>query len=231
MSIKSRVVVAAVTLTAAGGVTGTLAASAATPECGPSCISVFSRALGTYAQPNFVEAVLDGRAQVGQPVILKRASGFDSSEDLMPRSPGKGLVSDFYMAGMVSTHVYRRYGGLRAAQIEYAPLGIPTGLCVGVEAVIQGEGLTLQPCSTPGRTVWILDTLDSPATAADSYFPLVNGATTNFSRPYAMDYPRRAHPTDVPTPHIELRHLKRIGSEHSVPDRQLWGTRFGVLNR
>ncbi len=84
MSITSKVLAAAVALTVAGGAIGTLPASAATPECGPNCISIFSRAFGTYDQPNFVEAVLDGRAKVGQPLVLKRASRFDSSEDLIP---------------------------------------------------------------------------------------------------------------------------------------------------
>jgi hypothetical protein len=62
MSIKRKVLAVAAMLTMAGGVStvGTLSASAATPACGQSCISVFSRALGTYAQPNFVEAVLGG---------------------------------------------------------------------------------------------------------------------------------------------------------------------------
>jgi hypothetical protein len=229
MSIRSKVLAAAVALTVAGGAIGTLPASAATPECGPNCISIFSRAFGTYDQPNFVEAVLDGQAKVGQPLILKRASRFDSSEDLVP---DQRLVSQWYAVGMVSAAVNRHYGDLQAAQIQYAPLGMLTGLCVGVEGVpSQGEGLTLQPCSAPGSTVWIVDTADSPATAPEGYFPLVNGATKNFSRPYAMDYPRGAHPTDCPTPHIQVRRLKFRGKERRVPDRQLWGTLLGVLPR
>ena len=93
----------------------------------------------------------------------------------------------------------------------------------------QNEGLTLQPCSVPATTVWIIDTTDSPGTAADGYFPLVNGSTRNFSRPLVMDYPRNAYSTDEPTPRIHVRHLKLLGKEHTAPDRQLWGTCFGVL--
>jgi hypothetical protein len=77
--------------------------------------------------------------------------------------------------------------------------------------------------------VWIVDTADSPATAADGYFPLINASTRNFSRPFVMDYPGKAYPTDEPTPQIRVRHLKLLCKEHTVPDRQLWGTRFGVL--
>jgi hypothetical protein len=230
MSIKRKVLAVAAMLTMAGGVStvGALSASAATPACGPSCIAIFSRALGTHAQPNFVEAVLGGVAKVGQPLILQRASSSDPSEDLIV--PRAGLASDFYAAGMVSAKVNRHYGNLQAVQIEYAPSGVATGLCVGLATTaFQNQGLTLQPCSVPATTVWIVDTVHSPATAADGYFPLINGSTRNFSRPFVMDYPRSAHPTDEPTPQIRVRHLKLLGNEHTVPDRQLWGTRFGVL--
>ena len=54
-----KMLAAAATLTIVGSVSvaATGAASAATPACGPPCISVFSSELGTYAHPNFVEAV------------------------------------------------------------------------------------------------------------------------------------------------------------------------------
>ena len=200
MSIKRKVLAVAAMLTMAGGVStvGALSASAATPACGPSCIAIFSRALGTHAQPNFVEAVLGGVAKVGQPLILQRASSSDPSEDLIV--PRAGLVSDFYAVGMVSAKVNRHYGNLQAVQIEYAPSGVATGLCVGLATTaFQNQGLTLQPCSVPATTVWIVDTVHSPATAADGYFPLINGSTRNFSRPFVMDYPAAlTRPTSRP---------------------------------
>jgi hypothetical protein len=105
-----------------------------------------------------------------------------------------------------------------------------SGLCVGLATTaFQNEGLTLQPCSVPAKTVWIIDTVDSPTTGADGYFPLVNGSTRDFSRPFGMDYPRHAYPTDEPTPHIHVRRSRSLCKERTVPDRQLWGTRFGVL--
>jgi hypothetical protein len=62
LSIRRKVLAAVATLVIVGGVSAaaTGAASAATPECGPDCISVFSSKLGTFEQPNFVEAVLGG---------------------------------------------------------------------------------------------------------------------------------------------------------------------------
>ena len=146
MSIKNRVIAAAAPLTMVllGGAAGALSASAATAQCG----SVFSRELGTYAQPTMVEAVLHGTANVGQPVILSHASGSDPSEDIIPH---RGLVSALYAAGMVSAAVNLHYGSLLGVQQEYAPYGVGTGLCVGLANIAyENEGLTLQPCSVPG---------------------------------------------------------------------------------
>ena len=64
---------------------------------------------------------------------------------------------------MVSAAVNEHFGSDQAVQIEYAPYGQPTGLCTAVAVTAyQDEGLSLQPCSTPGTTVWILDAADSP---------------------------------------------------------------------
>lgn len=225
MSMKSKMLITAATLTMVGGLSSavTPSASAATPECGDACISIFSRELGTYSQPNVVEAVLDGVAKVGQPVILNRASSSDPSEDFLPRA---GLVSDFYAAGMVSAEVNSHYGNLNAAQIEYAPFGDGSGLCVGLARIaFQNEGLTLRPCTVPATTVWIVDTANYPA----GYFTIVNGSTTDFSRPFAMTYPHDQQATDQRTQQIKVSRLQFLSEEHTVPDRQLWGALFGVL--
>src|SRR5215218_10813828 len=160
LSSTRKVLAAAATLTIVGGVSAvaTGAASAATPACGPPCISVFSSELGTYAHPNFVEAVLGGgRASVGQPVGLKQASGTDPSEDILPGGATRGgTVSDFYADGLVSAEANRHYGHLDAVQQKYAPFGFASGLCVGLASVAhQNEGLTLQPCDDP-TTVWVI---------------------------------------------------------------------------
>jgi hypothetical protein len=171
MSIKSKLLTAAATLTVAGGVStvGTLSASAATPQCGNACIEIFSKEFGTPTSPGFVETVFLGIPAAGVPTILHRASSSDPAEDLIV--PLAGTVSTFYADGMVSAAVNSHYGSEHAAQIEYAPLGKPTGLCAALATTAyQNEGLTLQPCSTPGTTVWIIDTADSPATAP-TYFP------------------------------------------------------------
>lgn len=207
---------------------GTLPATAATPVCGVRCISIFSKELGNYKQPGAVEAVLDGSATVGRAVILKLGSGSDTSEDLIPT--GGRFVSDFFRSSMVSAEVNARYGSLKAAQIEYAPKGKPTGLCVGLAKVAyENEGLTLQPCNVPGLTVWIIDTNDSRTTAAAGYFPIVNASTTDLTRPYAMSL-SQTEIDNHETLRIYVNQLQFQGRDRTLMDQQLWGAHFGVLN-
>jgi hypothetical protein len=232
VSIKRNLLAGAATLAIAAGVftVGTPSASAATPACGPGCISIFSRELGAYGQPNVVEAVLGGVAKVGQPVILAPASTSDPSQDFLPRAPEGGRVSDFYAAGMVSAKLNSRYGHLMAAQIEYAPFGDDSGLCAGLAiTAFQGQGLTLQPCTVPARTVWIADAGILPTPPPAGYFPIVNGSTTDFSRPFAMHYPRDQQAANRRIQQIQVRRLQFRSHTQTVPDRQLWGAHFGVL--
>jgi PPE-repeat protein len=228
MTILRKASRAAAILMLAGSVSaaGTLSATAATSACGSRCISIFSKELGNYKQLGVVEDVLGGAATVGQAVILTQASGSDTSQDLIPT--GGRIVSDFFKSGMVSAEVNSRYGSLKAAQIEYAPGGKPTGLCSAVtQPLFENEQLTLQPCNVPGTTVWIIDTADSPSTAAAGYFPLVNAATTDFARPFAMSV-SQAEVASNRVVHIYLTQLQ-FGSDKSLPDGQLWGAHFGII--
>ena len=223
MSITSKVLAAAATLAVAAGLStvGTLPAGAATPQCGPHCIQVFSAKFGTNANPNFVETVFQGVAQVGQSTIVAPPSTSSPAGDLIATFPGTGLVSDFFAAGLVSAAVNVHYGGEHAVQIEYAPLGDPTGLCSALATTAyQNEGLTLQPCSTPGTTVWIVDRNDSPTTAS---FPIVNGSTTDFTHPFAMII--HGNPAHKRFPQIKVQRLRNPGH---VRISQLWGA--NILN-
>jgi hypothetical protein len=227
LSIKRKALaaVAALTIVAGMSAAATSSASAATMECGVNCISVFSSELGTYAHPNFVEAVLrGGGANVGQPVGLKRANRFDSSEDIQPVL---GLVSDFYKLGVVSAQANSHYGSRTAVQQKYAPYGIPVEpeLCVGLKRVAyQNEGLTLQPCNA-ASTVWIVDAF--PRTP-EGYFPIVNATTTDFDRPFAMHLPRNEVASGRPL-QMRARHLQFRGADKTLPARQLWGAWPGAL--
>jgi hypothetical protein len=223
MSIKTSLLAATAAVAAIGGVSavGTTSTSAATPQCGASCVQVFSRAFGTAEHPNLIETVLGGVAMVGQPTTLRPASASNSAQDLMPHG---GLVSTFYAAGQVSAQVNDHYGPLRAVELEYAPLGVAGGLCAGLaRTAYSGEGLSLQPCGVSARTVWILDTPDSPV---PGFFALVNGSTRDFRHPYSMSF--RGDPSTRPLEPIRVRHL-RITRHSPVPDNQLWGAVPGVV--
>jgi hypothetical protein len=254
MSFKSKLLAGAATLALVGGVgtMGALSASAATPSAGPNAIDIFSRAFGTHRTPNFVLDVLRQGAKVGQPIILFRTSNTDPAEDFVPSI--QGTTADFFAAGLVSSAVALHYGCIPATQaggnfpncglngvddpaieLEYAPFGVDSGLCVGVAATArQGEGVTLQPCGVSAKTVWIIDANDSPATLNRGYVPLINGSDTNFSHPFVLTYPGNGFPTDRPRPQLFVNNLTGFSQGRglqigSVSDFQLWGADFGVL--
>jgi hypothetical protein len=254
MSIKSKVLAAAATLTLVGGVgaVGALtagSASAATPSCGRHCIDIFSKQFGTHRSPNFVVDVLRQGSKVGQPIILFRTSNADPAEDFTVAY--QGLTSDFLAAGLVSDAVALHYGCTTAVfgdcsagvndpafEIEYAPFGAESSLCLGVAATaFNDEGVTLQPCGVSSKTVWIADVADSPSTVYNGYIPVINGSDTNFSQPFVLTYPNIRYPTDTPRPQLVVTNL--TGFSHGFPPgpelgtvdvNQLWGADLGVLN-
>ena len=133
-------------------------------------------------------------------------------------------MSSFYGLGLVSAAANNHYGSLAAVQQKYAPFGIETSLCVGLASVKQNEGLTLQPCNSP-TTVWIPHFgLATPA----QYFPIINAATTDFRRPFAMHLPRNEVASGKPL-QMQARHLQFLTSEKMLRARQLWGAWPGEL--
>jgi hypothetical protein len=227
MSIKRKVLAAAAVLTLASGLStmGTLAASAATPQCGNACVEVYSAKFATPTSLGFVETVFLGIPVRGVPTEVRPASSSNAAEDLIVPLGGPVHVSQFYADGMVSAAVNEHYGSELAVQIEYAPYGKPTGLCTAVATTAyQDEPLSLQPCSTPGTTVWILDIADSPATYPP-YFPIVNGSDTDFVRPFAMTI--LGNPADQLFTPIIMQHL--TGNPDNVPANQLWGAAYGTV--
>ncbi len=222
MPIKTKVLAAAATLTVAAGLStpGTLPASAATTQCGSACVQIFSAKFGTYANPGFIESVFLGIPVAGVPTIVHRASSSDPTGDFIV-SRG-GMVSMFYAEGMVSAAVNAHYGSEHAVQVEYAPYGQATGLCAAVATTAyQNEGLSLQPCSTPGTTVFIIDFADAPP--ALPYFPIVDASTTDFTHPFTMTI--HGNPAHEPFPQITLQRM--VANPAHVPDNQLWGAEPG----
>jgi hypothetical protein len=259
MSIKSKVLATAATLTLVGGVgmvgaLGAGTASAATPSCGGSCIDIFSHQFGTHHDPLYVVDVLRQGEKVGQPIILFRTANFDPAEDWTVSFQGTTL--DFEEAGLVGLAVALHYGCVPgvdfvdcygqttfavndpAFEIEYAPYGVDSGLCMGVASTaFQEEKVSLQPCGVSAKTVWVADIFDSPQTLFNGYVPLINGSDNNFSNPYVLTYPTNGYPTDMPRPQLEVDEITGFsqglppGPELGTVDNdQLWGADFGVLN-
>jgi hypothetical protein len=129
-----------------------------------------------------------------------------------------------------------------AFEIEYAPFGVDSGLCMGLASTaVSGEGVTLQPCGVSSKTVWIVDILDSlNTTFAGGYVPLINGSDTNFSQPFVLTYPASGQPTDKPRPQLEVTNItgfSQTSPPFNIPGpelgtvnvNQLWGADFGIL--
>ena len=243
MSIKSKVLAAAATLTLVGGVgvAGALTAgpaAAGTPSCGPSCINLFNKDFppagftGGAASP--VDVFRQGE-RTGQPIILFRSSNSDPAMDWS--ASFQGTVNQLVTLGLLSPLTGLHYGDDFAFENAYTPFGVFSGLCLGVAATaFQREGVTLQPCGVSGRTIWIVD--DN-----ESFFhnfpgvPLINGSNTNFSHPFVLTYPPNANPTDIPRVQLRVTNLTgstQPGGHHfpvisTVNSSQLWIATFGVL--
>jgi hypothetical protein len=268
MSIKSKLLAGAATLTLVGsvGLAGALTAgpaAAGTPSCGPGCINIFNQDFG----PSFVVDVLRQGEKVNQPIILFRNANFDPAEDWSISF--QGTVADFFVAGLVDAATALHYGcdaattgfaggtcltypNLDAFEIEYAPFGVDSGLCMGVAATaFQDEGVTLQPCGVSAKTVWIVDgppvadpastgkpAPDTQAVAGElpGFVPLINGSNTNFSHPFVLTYPNGAYPTDKPRAQITVQNLTGFQQPgppffpivSTVSSNQLWNSSIGV---
>jgi hypothetical protein len=264
MSIKSKVLAAAATLTLVSGVgvTGALtagSAGAATPSCGPGCINTFNKDFppaGLTGGPASPVDVFRQSQKVGQKIILFRSSNADPALDWT--FAFQGTVADFFAAGLVSSAVALHYGctsppflpttcapppatntgvfpNLNAFEVEYAPFGVNSGLCMGVAATaFQGEGVTLQPCGVSAKTVWIIDSFDN--IHALPGVPLINGSDTNFSHPFVLTYPANANPVDKPRVQVIVTNLTGFAQPggilpviSTVSSTQLWLFTAGVL--
>jgi len=84
------------------------------------------------------------------------------------------------------------------------------------------------PCSVGARAVWVVDTQDS---SVPGFFAIVNGSSTDLSRPFAMIYYQNpAHRAAQ----IRVAHLRYSGPPNqmprTLPDEQLWGKAPGPLS-
>jgi hypothetical protein len=219
MSVRSKVITAAAALAIVTGVgaAGTQTANAATPECGETCLSLYSAAFGTSQSPNFVLDVLNNVPRTGQPLILAPASGTNQGEDFIADTPEP--VSTWVEAGLMSPGLDPLYGKLYATEIEYVPYGAPTGECVGLGADTSILApVTLQPCGVSAHTLWIFD---GATTQPGSLFALISGTTdSNFRQPISLT---------TLLPGLPLTTAALTSSLSPQAGHQRWGYDAGVL--
>ncbi len=208
------------------------AAQAATPSCGTGCVNVYVAQLEGGVPTSSPRFVLDAQGQktaTGTPVILFRSSNNDPAEDFTVSA--QGTVNDFFRAGLVSASVNLHYKHDEAYELEYAPYGADTGPCAGVPGTAgNGTKVSLQPCGVSADTVWITATgpYSQSQLLGNGYVALINGSDTNFSHPYAMNYPNGSYPTDMPRPQLQTWQVQNF-SNGNIYDNELFGGYFGIL--
>src|SRR6516162_10866901 len=125
MSIKSKVLAAAATLTLVGGVgvAGAMTAGTAvagTPSCGPDCLNLFNKDFagfnGGAASP--VDVYRQGE-KTGQPIILFRSSNSDPAMDWS--ASFQGTVNELVPLGLASPLTALHYGDDFAFENAYTP--------------------------------------------------------------------------------------------------------------
>jgi hypothetical protein len=249
MSIKSKVLATAATLTVVGGVlaAGTIGAGPAraeTPSCGAFnffCIDVFSKQFGTHKDPGFLMDVFQQGARVGQPIILFRVSSGDPALDftvddlINPKTFSPYTVKQLAAMGVPFAAVTAsEYANSPAVEFEYSPYGVNSGLCVGLAtggaSPTQGEGVTLENCGVTTGTLWIINASNPIQAFTGGYTALINGANANFSHQYALTYPTNGYPTDEPRPQLYVHTVETFSQGYPyIVTNQLWGADFGTV--
>jgi hypothetical protein len=249
MSIKSKVLATAASLTMVGGVlaVSTLAtataAKAETPSCGAFnffCVDLFSKQFGTHKDPGFIQDVYRQGNRVGQKIILFRVSSSDPAEDFTTNdlvNPNTFLpytvaqLQAMSLGTLFSNIMANQYANSFVVENEYAPFGVNSGLCTGIVAApFNGEGVTLQPCGGTARTLWIINSSNPIFSYIHGYTSLINGANTNFSHPYVLTYPTNGFPTDLPRPQLQVHTIQTFSQGFPfVVTQQLWGADFGTI--
>jgi hypothetical protein len=190
---------------------------AATAPCGPYCANYFTQGYG----PGFILNDRAARAATGTRVTLSYASNVRRAEDwtIWPA----GTVRQLAAFGLVSRKLALHYGPDQAFEAQFAPYGVPTGLCAGLgRPAASGESVTLQWCGVTGRTVWITDVADGSA----GYAPLINGSDRNFSDPQVLTEP--GAPARRTRPQLMSFRLQKFASG-TVYDDQMWANSVGMV--
>jgi hypothetical protein len=90
---------------------------------------------------------------------------------------------------------------------------------VGVgKTAANGTAVTLQPCGSSSKTLWVFDPYSGVKSGSTWSAPLINGSDTNFSNPYVL--------TDNNS--LVTEHLTKFSSG-AVYSNQMWTLDGGIL--
>lgn len=215
---------AAAAVIGAGPVALAASASAATPSAGSNAIEISTKLFG----PRFdLAAQGAGEGYTHQKLILWRTSNGDRGQDFVPIR--EGTVQDFRDARLVSAAFNLHYSHLRAYELEYAPLGNDSGLCVGSwsTAPVAGNLARLMPCGVGANTVLVVSNHDYGN--QPRYANILLGAGNNFSHPLVLSWLNTdTAPTDYPRPALGFKNLSTF-SDGTHPYAQQWTAHYGVV--
>ena len=246
MSVKAKIAAGAATFGLVGGglaMAGTMTASAATPNCGANCTSIFTQKYG----PQYLVDVFQAKAAAGTPVILFQRSNSDPAEDFVVND--LGTVHSFYNNhGLVTPAFDRTYRADEAYEIQYEPYGLNSNFCLSTwpgEAPQAGYLVRLESCGAYSNSLWAADAAsDTPPTGTGTVqdfrstggvfspprtdIALINGADNSFSNPLVLNYPA-GNPTDMPRPQLNVE-PEQTYANGTVFDNQQWGVQGGPVH-
>ena len=135
---RTRVLSGVAALAIAGGVAAYLGtpARAETAHCGDRCVTLASQAFGSGSV-----AAVSGTSGV----LL--APGYNSHEDFVPVAVG--TVEQLAQAGKIPTALAKTYDNEVVYELNYAPYGELTGVCLGAPSLTAGSDTALQQCGEP----------------------------------------------------------------------------------
>jgi hypothetical protein len=201
----------------------------ATPACGYNCFNLYSLQLGRSQIMNaYVPGATGTGGKVGQYVNLKQATNTSPNQDwtgaqvgtlgdFCPNDGGTGLSATAYVCINYPSS-YPVY------EANWSPFGNESGLCAGAfDPVYAGEPVSLQYCGSQASTIWVGDLKNGTVYHGHLYVPWVNGASTTFSHPLALQVNTGTH---YPSNRLQLQTLNKL-TGGVAPDNQEFSLFFG----
>jgi hypothetical protein len=173
-------------------------APATTPQCGTSCITIYSPVLGPdVTQWAFIPHSNGNatNAKPGAPLALKLAGNSESNADFTASTVT--TTGEACAGGLFSpqSYVCLTYGGYSAGQwtgtdpvteIQWSPYGNQSGLCAASPVTGWRGPVQLQPCGDGPWTLWVGDEANAVTAGGTTFMPWVDGMNRNMSQPLVL---------------------------------------------